>query len=788
MNLAETKETLSDESSVVNEPERLPEVLDILIVGGGPTGTAAAFRAKELGLSALVIDYDDLMKRIRDYAKKKPILPSFGGGDAMKFPAGGRLISELHFDPIDKDEMCEKWKGLYQEYQVPARIGVELVSLEADEQGLWRARTWNHSAEAEEFFVSRQVVLAFGRGVPRRFDIPGNVEGMAFRLADPNLNVGAPGCVIGGGTSSAEAVIAISNAKKKAGDKTAIYWSYRGESMPKVSKALADVFFQAYVVNGNIRYLPNSEPIAVVTGEEDSDYLCIRTDRKVMPDRPTETTQLEFLKQYCIACIGEDIPEPLLNSMGIYLMSGGPRNRKRLVVSPLLETCRSNLYLAGDILSPAYLETQDFDGDPSTFPEIKRRGNVKSALRDGVFVTEVIAQKLAGQTSIHVQMDFTDRKDRKAKQDDEESRPADREAAASADAEAVRQKPTEEGLERPARLLRILQGEITADEYDLRQNQVTTIGKRGCDISFEEDSALSDKHASILHQSEGYFLHDEGGRNGVFLQLTEGKSVEAPRGAIVKAGEQWLVFGDQEDPATVVHYDREGREVKRLQVTEKTTVLGRQTADINLDPSDASLSRRHLSVSLKNGRPYLRDLRSTNGTLLKANGGTKLDDGDRIWLGNQVLQFISKNEATPGGEVHFDVSGSTLPVQNVVAAPPVSRSDSEEIPPPASVAAASGGDLCVTFENVGKTVPLRKGQTICEIAEEHGIQITAQCHQGICGSDPIRIVSGHDHLNPMGEGEEDTLDEICSVEEGQHRLACMARPTGPVVVEIVGKN
>ena len=659
MNLAKTKETLSDESSVVVEPERLPEVLDILIVGGGPTGTAAAFRAKELGLSALVIDYDDLMKRIRDYAKKKPILPSFGGGDQMKFPAGGPLISELHFDPIDKDEMCQKWKSLYQKHQVPAKVGVELVKLEADEQGLWQARTWNHSMEAEETFVSRQVVLAFGRGVPRRFDIPGNVEGMAFRLADPNLNVGKSGCVIGGGTSSAEAVIAISNAKKKAGDKTAIYWSYRGESMPKVSKALADVFFQAYVVNGNIRYLPNSEPVAVVSGEEEYDYLCIRTDRKVMPDRPTETTQLEFLKQYCIACIGEDIPEPLLNSMGIHLMSGGPRNRKRLVVSPLLETCRPNLYLAGDILSPAYLETQDFDGDPSTFPEIKRRGNVKSALRDGVFVTEVIAQKLAGQTRIHVHMDFTDAKDGKGERDQEESRPPIRESTPSGDAEAASQERTEEGLERPARLLRILQGDITADEYALRQNEVTTIGKRGCDISFEEDSALSDKHASILHRSDGYFLHDEGGRNGVFIQLTEGKSIEAPPGAIVKAGEQWLVFGDQDHPASMIHYDREGREVKRLQVTQKTAVLGRQSADNNLDSADASLSRRHLSVSLKDGKLYLRDLRSTNGTLLKANGGTKLDDGDRIWLGNQVLQFISKSEATPGGEVHFDVSGST---------------------------------------------------------------------------------------------------------------------------------
>ena len=67
------KEILSDGTYIVDKPVTLPEVLDVLIVGGGPFGTAAAFRAKELGLAALVIDHDDLMRRIRDYAKDKHI-------------------------------------------------------------------------------------------------------------------------------------------------------------------------------------------------------------------------------------------------------------------------------------------------------------------------------------------------------------------------------------------------------------------------------------------------------------------------------------------------------------------------------------------------------------------------------------------------------------------------------------------------------------------------------------------------------------------------------------------
>ena len=58
---------------------------------------------------------------------------------------------------------------------------------------------------------------------------------------------------------AAEAVIAISSAKLAAQDPTPVYWSYRGDKMPRVSKALSQVFFDAYMGNGNIRYRPNSK-------------------------------------------------------------------------------------------------------------------------------------------------------------------------------------------------------------------------------------------------------------------------------------------------------------------------------------------------------------------------------------------------------------------------------------------------------------------------------------------------------------------------------------------------
>ena len=91
----------------------------------------------------------------------------------------------------------------------------------------------------------------------------------------------------------------------------------------------------------------------------------------------------------------------------------------------------------------------------------------------------------------------------------------------------------------------------------------------------------------------------------------------------------------------------------------------------------------------------------------------------------------------------------------------------------------------MTFQPAGVTVPVKPGQTLCEAAEEAGVKISAECHSGICGSDPIRILSGSDNLEPFEDQESETLDDICELSAGECRLACMARITGPVEVEII---
>ena len=81
--------------------------------------------------------------------------------------------------------------------------------------------------------------------------------------------------------------------------------------------------------------------------------------------------------------------------------------------------------------------------------------------------------------------------------------------------------------------------------------------------------------------------------------------------------------------------------------------------------------------------------------------------------------------------------------------------------------------------------PLVPVSTFRPLSATVKVEIAAECHAGICGSDPIRIISGGENLNEVGGGESDTLQDICGLKPGECRLACVTKPKGPVVVEII---
>jgi len=81
-----------------------------------------------------------------------------------------------------------------------------------------------------------------------------------------------------------------------------------------------------------------------------------------------------------------------------------------------------------------------------------------------------------------------------------------------------------------------------------------------------------------------------------------------------------------------------GEVVQHYTLDRGEAVLGRGDADIRFE-NDHFMSPLHARLELREGRLWLRDLGSRNGTWLFVDTPTKLTDGDLVMIGSQVLRF-----------------------------------------------------------------------------------------------------------------------------------------------------
>jgi ferredoxin len=270
-------------------------------------------------------------------------------------------------------------------------------------------------------------------------------------------------------------------------------------------------------------------------------------------------------------------------------------------------------------------------------------------------------------------------------------------------------------------------------------------------------------------------------------------------GDIVQLGRQFLVFRAENENYFFIHYNAGGQPVNRYPLPEGTVEIGKST-QIPLDPNDTILSRLHLAITRQNQRISMQDLNSTNGSFLKVRTAVRLQADDQFRAGQQVFRFNLQREESRYSVIYKtpqpDASpqSKSMPPQPKPAQPQPQQPPAPAPPPtpadgsqPAAGAAPKAEGMVVMFKNAGKSCPYKRNQTICELAEKNGVTIKADCHEGDCGSDPIRVLAGGENLSPVGGIERVTLEDKKSLAPGEYRLACVAKLKGhgPVVVEIL---
>jgi thioredoxin reductase len=189
-----------------------PEALDLLIVGAGPAGLAAAITAKASGLRYLVVEQESLGGCVFQYPRGKLVMTS---------PAELPIIGEVRLRSTTKEQLLSFWQRIERDVGLEIRYNERVVAIEHAAPGLFTVRTPRGAC------VAANVLLAIGRrGTPRKLGVPGEeLPKVVYRLIDPEQYAAQDVLVVGGGDSALEAAASVAEAGCRS-----VTLSYRGEA------------------------------------------------------------------------------------------------------------------------------------------------------------------------------------------------------------------------------------------------------------------------------------------------------------------------------------------------------------------------------------------------------------------------------------------------------------------------------------------------------------------------------------------------------------------------------
>ena len=188
--------------------------------------------------------------------------------------------------------------------------------------------------------------------------------------------------------------------------------------------------------------------------------------------------------------------------------------------------------------------------------------------------------------------------------------------------------------------------------HELRQGE-NKLGRNFGPV-FENDGYLSPVHAQLDIRGQQAMVRDLDSLNGVFVKMTGEE--ELTNGQIIRIGQELLryeLIGTPEPTAdgtelmgspnpgfwgklTIII----GREITgaAFPLLGESVTLGRERGEINF-PDDGYVSGLHARVLLRDGRVFLADLGSSNGTFMKVNGERPVGHDSYVLLGQQLFRL-----------------------------------------------------------------------------------------------------------------------------------------------------
>ena len=227
--------------------------------------------------------------------------------------------------------------------------------------------------------------------------------------------------------------------------------------------------------------------------------------------------------------------------------------------------------------------------------------------------------------------------------------------------EARRDMKTEISLHTPAEVGRLVVIKPDGSEgakIPLVEGEVE-LGRDSEHEVLSADPFLAPHHASVIYRDGGFVLRDLGSTNGTFVRIAS--EIELNDGDHIRLGQELLVFRSfgaiepmrpkQADDKTLAGGSPDhgiwGRlalvhgpdlETRAFVFSDDEITIGRETGQI-LFRDDGFVSGRHARISKVEGKAFLKDLGSSNGTYIRIRGDRPLEPGDLVLMGQQLFRL-----------------------------------------------------------------------------------------------------------------------------------------------------
>jgi thioredoxin reductase (NADPH) len=236
---------------------------DLIIIGAGPAGIAAALTAKKHQLKCLTLEQDTLGGTVFSFPRSKIVMTS-----AMELPLHGKVkLSET-----SKSELLDLWKQVIKKYDIAIKENSKVEGV-FEENGHFRVETLSG-----EKFTSKYILLSIGRrGSPRKLGVPGEtLEKVAYRLLEPEDIKDKHILVVGGGDSAIESALLLA-------EQNHVMLAYRSEAFsrikPKNSAKINEAITEGRVdVRFNTNVVEIDKDVVTIKSSQDEEHQKIKND------------------------------------------------------------------------------------------------------------------------------------------------------------------------------------------------------------------------------------------------------------------------------------------------------------------------------------------------------------------------------------------------------------------------------------------------------------------------------------------------------------------------------